>query len=55
MGTCVRSRPADRARATGFAEYDDLIKEPTFRDFVCMYIGEGYNAIAMWFSCATQT
>src|SRR3954462_8320949 len=33
----------DKAYEQGFAEYDDLIEEPTFRDFVCMYIGEGYK------------
>ena len=27
----------------GQREYDDLIKEPGFRDFLCMYIGEGYK------------
>lgn len=31
----------DRAYAEGLAMYPDLIKEPTFRDFICMYIGEG--------------
>jgi transcriptional regulator with XRE-family HTH domain len=33
----------DEAYEQGFAQYDDLINEPTFRDFVCMYIGEGYK------------
>lgn len=34
-------RLRDEAYERGFAEYDGLLKEPTFRDFVCMYIGEG--------------
>jgi transcriptional regulator with XRE-family HTH domain len=33
----------DEAYEAGFAEYDELIRERTFRDFVCMYIGEGYK------------
>lgn len=33
----------DAAYEEGFAEFDGLVKEPTFRDFVCMYIGEGYK------------
>jgi excisionase family DNA binding protein len=33
----------DAAYEEGFEEYDELIREPTFRDFVCMYIGEGYK------------
>lgn len=33
----------DDAYARGVDEYDDLVVEPTFRDFVCMYIGEGYK------------
>lgn len=31
------------AYARGQLEYPELIREPTFRDFVCMYIGEGYR------------
>jgi hypothetical protein len=27
----------------GIAEFDELCRIPTFRDFVCMYIGEGYK------------
>jgi hypothetical protein len=27
----------------GWDEYPAFIQEPTFRDFVCMYIGEGYK------------
>ena len=27
----------------GWDEYDDLVNVPGFRDFVCMYIGEGYK------------
>lgn len=34
-------RKREQAYADGVAMYPDLIKEPTFRDFVCMYIGEG--------------
>ena len=33
----------DAAYEAGFAEYDELIAVPTFRDFVCMYIGEGFK------------
>jgi hypothetical protein len=37
----------ERARALayqrGWAEYPDLCREVSFRDFVCMYIGEGYK------------
>jgi hypothetical protein len=35
----------------GWQEYRELIAEPTFRDFVCLYIGEGYkrcrNSVAL--------
>jgi len=31
------------AYAQGAAEFDALAVDPTFRDFVCMYIGEGYK------------
>lgn len=31
----------DLAYAEGAREYPDLIGEPNFRDFICMYIGEG--------------
>jgi AcrR family transcriptional regulator len=31
----------DEAYARGMAEYDELIKLPTFRDFVALYIAEG--------------
>ena len=31
------------AYARGQLEFPDLVLEPTFRDFVCMYIGEGYR------------
>ena len=41
---------SDRARAKrdaayhqGLSEFAELSKEPTFRDFVCMYIGEGFK------------
>jgi transcriptional regulator with XRE-family HTH domain len=33
----------DEAYEAGWAEFDGLILEPTFRDFVCMYIGEGFK------------
>jgi len=31
------------AYAAGLAEFPSLIAEPLFRDFICMYIGEGYK------------
>src|SRR4051812_5818855 len=31
----------DAAYEAGWQEFDELVLEPTFRDFVCMYIGEG--------------
>lgn len=31
----------DAAYEQGWEEFDQLVLEPTFRDFVCMYIGEG--------------
>lgn len=31
----------EQAYAQGLAEFDRLALDPTFRDFVCMYIGEG--------------
>src|SRR5215212_1886599 len=34
-------RLRDAAYEQGWQEYDELIGEPSFRDFVCMYIGEG--------------
>jgi transcriptional regulator with XRE-family HTH domain len=33
----------EAAYARGVAEYDELIKLPTFRDFVVLYIAEGYK------------
>ena len=33
----------EAAYADGRDEYDELITKPSFRDFVCMYIGEGYK------------
>lgn len=33
----------DAAYARGLAEYDELMKRPTFRDFVALYIAEGYK------------
>lgn len=38
---CRRIRIAAYER--GRAEFSDLAQDPTFRDFVCMYIGEGYK------------
>ena len=39
-----RERAASKRRSAyerGLAEFDALAAQPTFRDFVCMYIGEG--------------
>jgi len=33
----------EKAYAQGEGEFAALSREPTFRDFVCMYIGEGYK------------
>jgi transcriptional regulator with XRE-family HTH domain len=33
----------DAAYRLGWEEYPRLVYEPTFTDFVCMYIGEGYK------------
>ena len=33
--------PREEAYEEGLAEFDRLSLDPTFRDFVCMYIGEG--------------
>jgi hypothetical protein len=33
----------EAAYAQGLAEFDELCGEPTFRDFVCLYIAEGYK------------
>jgi hypothetical protein len=33
----------EAAYARGFAEYDELMKLPTFRDFVALYIAEGFK------------
>ena len=33
----------DAAYEQGRREHDELIREPRFRDFICMYIGEGYK------------
>jgi hypothetical protein len=40
-----RSYALRRAAAylQGRIEFDDLIEEPTFRDFVCLYMAEGYK------------
>jgi transcriptional regulator with XRE-family HTH domain len=34
-------RLRDEAYENGCEEFDDLVREATFRDFVCMYVGEG--------------
>lgn len=36
-------RKREEAYVAGISEFDDLAEDPTFRDFVCMYIGEGYK------------
>jgi hypothetical protein len=33
----------DAAYQGGLAEFPELIRQPGFRDFICMYIGEGYK------------
>jgi hypothetical protein len=33
----------EAAHAQGLAEYDELVELPTFRDFVVLYIAEGYK------------
>jgi hypothetical protein len=33
----------DAAYTQGWYEYPGLVQEPSFTDFVCMYIGEGYK------------
>jgi hypothetical protein len=33
----------EAAYAEGQAEFEELTRQPSFRDFVCMYIGEGYK------------
>lgn len=41
----------EEAYREGVAKYDGLVVDPTFRDFVCLYIAEGYkrrrNAVAI--------
>jgi hypothetical protein len=36
-------RLREEAYADGVARYDDLALVPTFRDFVALYIAEGYK------------
>ena len=36
-------RLREEAYAKGLTEYDELVKLPTFRDFVALYIAEGYK------------
>ena len=33
----------EQAYQEGLAEFDELAAEPAFRDFVCLYIAEGYK------------
>ena len=33
----------EEAYREGLLEYDELAVDPTFRDFVCLYIAEGYK------------
>jgi len=44
-------RLREAAYALGVAQYPELVRDPTFRDFICMYIGEGSkrsrNALAI--------
>lgn len=37
------ARKREAAYEEGRSMFADLVREPTFRDFVCMYIGEGYK------------
>ena len=39
----IHARRRAAAYAQGQSEYESLSTEKTFRDFVCMYIGEGYK------------
>lgn len=45
LGNASMCRKYEQLRETayeeGWAAFDELVLEPTFRDFVCMYIGEG--------------
>jgi len=36
-------RLREQAYEQGWAEYDELVVRPTFRDFVVLYIAEGYK------------
>lgn len=37
------SRAREQAYQRGVEEFSELIQIPGFRDFVCMYLGEGYK------------
>jgi excisionase family DNA binding protein len=37
------SRTGESAYEEGLRSYDELVAQPTFRDFVCVYIVEGYK------------
>jgi hypothetical protein len=46
QGRRIKHEYARRRKAAydqGWQEYPALIQEPTFRDFICIYIGEGYK------------
>src|SRR5262249_47112913 len=45
----------DAAYEEGWMEFEELVREPSFRDFVCMYIGEGSSAIGTRWRSATRT
>lgn len=44
----------DAAYEQGAAEWDELVKEPTFRDFVALYIAEGYKRSRNYVSIANS-
>jgi hypothetical protein len=37
------ARPGETAYEEGLRSYDELVAQPTFREFVCVYILEGYK------------
>lgn len=47
-------RLRDEAYARGLLEYDELIQVPTFRDFVVMYVAEGYKRHRNYVSIANS-
>jgi hypothetical protein len=42
-GLAIMAREREHAYEEGLRSYDDLIAQPTFRDFVCTYVTEGYK------------